>query len=223
MRTPFLALAIAASGLAATAGTGQTTTTDKDHQPAGTAGMQRPPASGPIKRADANHDGVITRAEAIADAEARFAAMDTNTDGKLTPEEREAAHEAMRARFRELRQADGDAPPPPRPPREHGAGSDRDGGRSGLPDGRPDIEPRGGFGSPGERNRDGDGVITRGAFIARATERFDRMDANHDGRLDQEELASFGPGSGRHGRRSDHGPHGESDMSPPAPPPADAQ
>ena len=56
-----------------------------------------PPPGGGMMRLDANHDGVITRAEMTAEAEARFAAMDTDKDGKVTPEERAAARNAMRA------------------------------------------------------------------------------------------------------------------------------
>lgn len=38
---------------------------------------------GPFARADANGDGIITRAEWIAAANARFDRFDTNKDGKL--------------------------------------------------------------------------------------------------------------------------------------------
>lgn len=46
------------------------------------ASMARAPA-GPWARADANGDGVITRAEWIAAANARFDRLDVNKDGKL--------------------------------------------------------------------------------------------------------------------------------------------
>ncbi len=48
---------------------------------------------------------------------------------------------------------------------------------------------------------DGDGVITRQEALAQAGERFDRMDANHDGRLDAAEMAAMrrGPRSGGRG------------------------
>lgn len=49
------------------------------------------PGGGMMMRADANHDGIITREEMLADADQRFAAMDANHDGKVTPEEREAS------------------------------------------------------------------------------------------------------------------------------------
>jgi hypothetical protein len=46
------------------------------------ASMGRGPM-GPFARADANGDGVVTRAEWIAAANARFDRLDTNKDGKL--------------------------------------------------------------------------------------------------------------------------------------------
>ncbi|MBJ6120932.1 hypothetical protein [Sphingomonas mollis] len=61
-----------------------------------------PPPGGPagLRRADANGDGIVTRAEAMAQANGMFARMDSNHDGKVTPEERRAAMEAMRAERR---------------------------------------------------------------------------------------------------------------------------
>ncbi|WHU03478.1 MULTISPECIES: hypothetical protein [unclassified Sphingomonas] len=46
------------------------------------ASMGRGPM-GPFARADANGDGVVTRAEWVAAANARFDTFDTNHDGKL--------------------------------------------------------------------------------------------------------------------------------------------
>jgi hypothetical protein len=45
-----------------------------------------PPILGPwFDRIDTNHDGVVDRAEFMADAEAQFARMDLNHDGIVTP------------------------------------------------------------------------------------------------------------------------------------------
>ncbi len=91
-------LMIAASGLVAAGAMAQT-------MPA----PPPPPApGGGMMRADTNRDGSITRAEMIADAEARFAAMDGDRNGSVTAEERDAAREAMRAQRRG--RAAGDAP-----------------------------------------------------------------------------------------------------------------
>lgn len=115
-----------------------------------------PPPSGPgmhmggMMRMDANGDGVITRDEAIAQADAQFDRMDANHDGTVTPEERSAAFEAMRAAR---------------------------GGESGE-----------GRGMGNRMGGAGDASMTRDQFRARALARFDRMDANHDGKIDQAEM-----------------------------------
>lgn len=129
-----------------------------------------PPPGGGMMRLDANHDGVITRAEMIAEAEARFAAMDTNKDGTVTADEREAARAAMRA--------------------QRGGGDGPRGGGAGM---------RGG----------GDREMTRAEALDRAGKRFDRLDTNHDGKLDAAELAAARPM---------RGPRGGGDMPPPAAP-----
>lgn len=90
---------------------------------------------------------------------------------------------AYRDAMRDRRIADGAAPPP-------------------APDGR--HEGRG-LGGPG-----GGREITREDYMARAAERFDRMDANHDGRIDRTEMANMR--EMRHERRD-----GEAPPPPPAP------
>ncbi|MDF7773815.1 hypothetical protein P1X14_01025, partial [Sphingomonas sp. AOB5] len=50
-----------------------------------------PRGGGILLRADTNKDGIVTRAEMIADAEARFAKRDTNKDGKIGADERPQA------------------------------------------------------------------------------------------------------------------------------------
>jgi hypothetical protein len=64
--------------------------------------------AGLLMRADANGDGTVTRAEALAAADTRFDRLDTDRDGTLTPEETRAAREAMRG-------SGGEGPPPPPP------------------------------------------------------------------------------------------------------------
>jgi len=103
-----------------------------------------PPPPAPMQQSDADGDGVVTRDEAAADADRRFAAMDTNHDGKLTRDERRTWREQRRAP----------------PPRDAGDGLRRD-------------------------RRDTDQTQT--AFRDRALKRFDRIDTNHDGRIDATE------------------------------------
>ncbi|MEI9926672.1 MAG: ca2+ sensor protein [Sphingomonas sp.] len=62
-------------------------------------GQERPRWGDPLERADANHDGVVTKDEVLADVGARFAKLDANHDGKISAEEREAYAGAMRERM----------------------------------------------------------------------------------------------------------------------------
>jgi len=153
---------MAASGVLATGALAQTTT----------APPPPPAPGGGMMRADANGDGTITRAEMIAEAEARFAAMDTDRDGKVTATERDAARDARRAQWR--------------------------GGQAGR---------AGGGGMRGDPDR----VVTREETVQRAGARFDRLDTNHDGRLDAAEIAAGRPM---------RGPRGDAGAMPPAPQPA---
>jgi Ca2+-binding EF-hand superfamily protein len=148
---------------------------------AGPALAQTPPA-------DTNRDRVVTRAEAAAQADRRFAEMDANRDGKITAEERRAhraAHrpnrpgpdanrdgtltrdEAIAAAARRFDRADanhdGKLTADERPAR-HGRHRGMRGPREG-----------------------GDREVTQAQHRERALARFDRVDANHDGRIDANE------------------------------------
>lgn len=167
MRTAMV-LVLAASGLLATGASAQTAPS-----PAPTLVPAPAPQARGMLRADANGDGTITRAEYVAQAEARIAAMDGNKDGVISPEERAAARQAMWAARR-----NGDA------------GGDQ----------------AGGYGAPprGDGARAGGKSMTRAELIDRATARFDRMDANHDGKLDAAERAAARSAM-HHGRRGGGG------------------
>ncbi|MBD8618124.1 EF-hand domain-containing protein [Sphingomonas sp. CFBP 13728] len=126
------------------------------------ASAQTPTTPRPPMRQDANQDGVATRAEAIAQADARFAQMDTDHDGRITAGEMRAYREALHDRV----VASGrDVPVPPPGGRKHDGTGRR-------------MDPN------------GDGSVTREEFEARALKRFDRMDANHDGTMDATERAN---------------------------------
>ena len=56
-----------------------------------------------LRRADANGDKIVTRAEFDAAAEARFNRADTDGSGVVTAEERQAAREARKANREERR------------------------------------------------------------------------------------------------------------------------
>ncbi|WP_095012475.1 EF-hand domain-containing protein [Tsuneonella mangrovi] len=65
-----------------------------------------------LRRADTNGDGAITKAEFEAAALKHFDQMDANHDGTVTAAERQAAHDAMKAKWEQMR-AEHQAPPPP--------------------------------------------------------------------------------------------------------------
>ncbi|KQN90054.1 hypothetical protein ASE95_15175 [Sphingomonas sp. Leaf231] len=97
---------------------------------------------------DPRGDRIVTRNDAAAQADRRFAVMDANGDGKLTRDERRISRGQRHQPVSTT--ADGD---------NKGAGS--------------------------HRGRDAD--QTQGQFRERALHRFDRIDTNHDGRIDQRE------------------------------------
>ncbi|URW76522.1 hypothetical protein M9980_04710 [Sphingomonas donggukensis] len=138
---------------------------------------QTPPASKPLK-GDTNADGQISRAEFIAQAQAKFAAMDTDKNGAISREERRAAHADRGGRHGKRGGMGG--------PFEPVAGQDAP-----APAGRP------GVGKMLERlDTNADGRITRAEYAAQAGTRFARMDANGDGTVDKTEMAAM-RGGGR--------------------------
>jgi len=63
--------------------------------------MMGPRGDAWFDRADANHDGKLSLAEASAGPLAMFDKVDSNHDGTISPQEHEAASASMRARWRE--------------------------------------------------------------------------------------------------------------------------
>ncbi|MBD3760487.1 EF-hand domain-containing protein [Rhizorhabdus sp.] len=58
-----------------------------------------------LERADANKDGKVSLAEAQTSALAMFDKVDANRDGTISPEEHKAARDAMRAKWKDMREA----------------------------------------------------------------------------------------------------------------------
>lgn len=147
-----------------------------------------------VRLGDGNGDGVVTRAEFLAQAAKRFDMMDANKDGQLTPEERKAARDTMRA---ERPGGPGGMGPDGMGP--GGPGGDKAGG-PGMPPPPGGAGPRGlggggGGGMLARLDTNGDGKVTRAEYAAP----FDLLDANKDGFIDATERAAIpqgGPGGG---------------------------
>lgn len=118
-----------------------------------------------------------TRASAAERAEQAFARMDVNNDGMLDARDREARRQQMFERLDtdrdgQISRAEWHAAPEQRAMRQ---------GRRGNADGG---ERRGAWNN---RGQGGERTISRADFVAAATARFDRLDANRDGTVSAEE------------------------------------
>lgn len=126
-----------------------------------------------FKKADADGNGALSRAEvekSLPRLAKRFDGIDANKDGQLSRDEWNAAKKAHKHAHRKGHKA------------EHHA-------------------------KAGERfkhaDTDGDGAISRAEAekqVPRLAQKFDRIDADKDGRLTQEELRAYR--EARHGRKS---------------------
>lgn len=141
-------------------------------------------------RRDAPRDGVITRAEVQARAVKTFSRLDVNQDGKIDRSDREQRRASrLDARFDRL-DANNDGQ----------LSKSEFANRAALAQGREGGEMRHGKGhrrghgmrhmgmrSGLARDARADGAVTQAEFTAAALQRFDRMDANHDGSVTAEE------------------------------------
>lgn len=154
-------------------------------------------------KGDANGDGIITREEMRAAADARFTKLDVNKDGKLTTEESRAGFKSMRGH----RGGRGHWGGPRGAFGQNMGDTNNDGvvtraemltgidARFGQMDTNKDgkigaDERRGGPGGGRMLERvdtDKDGAISLAEMRASAEQRFDAGDANKDGKIDQAE------------------------------------
>jgi hypothetical protein len=137
----------------------------------------------------------VTRDQAVARAEQRFARLDANRDGRVTAEEaRQAVQAGMQQRQQRRAERQG---------QRQGQAFDRlDTDRNGSISREEFAQRRALRDEPGQRGGRGgmrgmglggermgqrmfgeDGMITRDEFRARALQRFERLDANRDGRV----------------------------------------
>lgn len=168
-----------------------------------------PAKHGPMM-ADANGDGILTKAEVTAGLDKLFVKMDPNGDGKVTQEERQAMRQQrMDARFAAI-DADKNGQISKTEFAAKRQGRSEEGGRHmGRRHGG-----HGGMGMMGMRGRgadaDKDGTLTRAEFLARPLAMFDRADANKDGKVTADEMKAARPD--RH-----HRGMGDHHDTPPAP------
>jgi Ca2+-binding EF-hand superfamily protein len=167
------------AALAATSVTGIATA----QTPAPNAAAKRGPGA-----ADTNGDGVVTRAEATAAADALFTRFDRNNDGKISADERPGRRGANKGdmtpeQFRERAlkrferadaNKDGQIDQAERQVLRNKHRAHRGARRGGL-----------GMMMRADANRDG--ILTKAEATAAAAAMFDRFDTNRDGRIDQAE------------------------------------
>lgn len=167
--------------------------------------------------ADADGNGVLSRAEAQASATQRFALLDANKDGKLDQADGEARRVALFDRLDtdrsgQLSRAEFAARPAFAAGADGAAKTDRD-SRPGRHWGGRGRGHRGGH--PGFADADKDGAVSQAEFTQAALRRFDASDANKDGNVTKEERQAHR----QHGRGDKRGKH-EGHGTPPAAAPA---
>jgi hypothetical protein len=153
--------------------------------------------AGGVVYAQANNDGESTRAEAQAKAEEHFSRMDANRDGKIDSADREARHAAMfdkmdtdkngqvsRAEFTAMHSMRQGMRGAGHAGGDHAMG-EHHGGKHAMGMGMGGRGMRGGMMKMADADKDG--AISRQEFVAGALTRFDRGDANRDGKLTAEE------------------------------------
>ena len=198
----------------------------------------KPPEEIWFERADANNDGKITRAEFMADAGRFFRTLDVNHNDEIGPEEIEHYEEDVAP---EVRTGGFDLPIPGSGSGggHHGRGGGGGGSRRHGGVSRSSSDDEGVSSSdnvsPPERydaaNEGGarysyldlpepvvaadlnfDRAISPHEFVEAAHQRFDALDANHDGVLTRDELPHLGGAHPRQGPQAHGGgdrPHGD--------------
>ena len=163
-------------------------------------------APGGAAKGDADGNGVMTRAEAQANAAQMFAKMDANKDGKIDATDRAARHAEMQAKRFAAFDANSDGSISKAEWDQHGAdraakrterkdkrvaaGEAGEGKRDGM---RGHHGKRGGHGMRGghggwmKADANGDKAISQAEFQTAALARFDTADANKDGQVTAEE------------------------------------
>lgn len=161
------------------------------------AAVQQAPSRGdPMMKADTNGDGILTRQEVLAAADARFAKLDADKNGQISREEHSAAKphrsgmrkptgadDGKRAAFRQkmLERLDTD---------KDGKLSDaeRQAARQQRQARHAEGGKRGGHDAMAKHfDGNGDGLVTLTEMRATVTTHFERVDTNRNGSIDKAE------------------------------------
>ncbi|MFA5119791.1 EF-hand domain-containing protein [Zavarzinia sp.] len=137
-----------------------------------------------LKTADKNGDDLLELDEALGDATALFAEIDTNHDHFVTPAELTAYRDktAPAAYADQVIRQEG-----------HSGGADPTQKRETLHPGGNTFALRGIPDPVMAADANLDFRVTEGELAARVKERFAKLDTNHDGKLDADELAAYCP------------------------------
>ena len=119
---------------------------------------------------DANNDGTLNQADRAAKVKERFATMDADKNGAVSEPEFVAAHEERMAKREDRREMRGERKGP-------GHKGHRMGGRS----------KGGGMRMLAKADTNGDKSVTQAEFRAAAEARFAKFDANNDGSISADE------------------------------------
>lgn len=144
-------------------------------------------------KADANGDGIVTRAEAETGATERFAKMDANNDGVINAADREMRMNERRTKMFAMMDADNNG----QISRDEFMAHKHEGMRGGMHGGKDGMKEGKGhkMGMRGHRggkmmqmaDTNNDGAISKAEFTAAWMSRFDKADANNDGQVTAEE------------------------------------
>ncbi|MEG3088728.1 EF-hand domain-containing protein [Sphingomonas sp. PB4P5] len=173
--------------------------------------------------ADTDKNGAVSRSEFFTAAQSRFTQRDANSDRKLSGDEIETGRRGEKL-LRDDANKDGviTFAEATAAASAHFTAQDEDkdgqlSGEEARPRGLRGMRGRGDMAGMMLRHADTnkDGKVSRDESRAEADQRFDRVDANHDGFIDRTEMEAMrGPG---------RGPGGPGGDMPPPPPPAEGE
>ena len=161
------------------------------------------PQGGGRMNPDADGNGVVTRAEAQAQATAQFARMDANKDDQINQADHDLRRQERRTKMFDALDTNKDGSvtraeymafkPEPRPAKDGksaadaGSATDAKGPRDGKRHHMGKRGHRGGAMMMRGVDADNNGSISQAEFTAAAMRRFDAVDANKDGQITREE------------------------------------